>query len=181
MVNLKKELESNKVLLLIVSGLEYNDRIVKVMKVLSGKSVAYVTLNKTNDSLKELFKKKKVDITNLVFVDAISKTFKKAPEQAESVFYCSSPGSLTELSLIITKFLKHDFDYIIFDSLTNLAPYQKRDIIIKFLSSLANKIKSSKTKAIFYALDVKDGKELIQQASVYMDNVINAEEINNSA
>ena len=173
MADFKNKLQSNKILLLVIPSLEYNDKILQVMKELSGKSIAYVTLNKTCESLRELFQKNSIPTDKVVFVDAVSKTFKKTPDQSEGVFYCSSPGSLTELSLIITKFLKHGFNYLIFDSVNNLAPYQKKEIISKFISSLTNKIRSSKTNAIFYVSGTEnDSKDIIQQVGVYADSVV---------
>ena len=76
-LDIVKELAGNKTVLLLMPSLEYNDVIVKIAEELSGKSVCYVTLNKTYDSLKELFNKKKVDMSNIVFVDAISNCISK--------------------------------------------------------------------------------------------------------
>lgn len=167
-----KELDKNQTILYIMPSKKYNSEMIKVIKGMKNKNVAYITLNKTSDSLKELFKKKKVKIENLVFVDAISKTIKKTSNQGDQVYYCSSPGALTELSLIITKFLRHNFDYIIFDSLTNLLIYQKKSPVAKFLSSIINKIKETDTKAVFYALDMDEQEQLIKQAQMFVDKVV---------
>ena len=58
MVDIKKEFSLNQTILLLMSSEDYNKEIVDVVKKIDGKSVAYVTLNKTRDSLVELFKKK---------------------------------------------------------------------------------------------------------------------------
>ena len=55
-----KELNKNQTLLVVVSGKKYNDLVAKNAKLLGKKSVIYVTLNKTCESLTEQFKKKKV-------------------------------------------------------------------------------------------------------------------------
>ena len=173
MVNLKKELEDNQVILLLMPGKEYNEDIVKKLKYFSSSSsVFYVTLNKTYSALSELCKKHKVKSDNVVFVDTISKTIKKTPDQSKQVYYVSSPGALTEISLVVSKFLKHEFDYMIFDSLTNLAIYTKRAPVGKFLSSLIHKIKGTKTKAVFYAISSGENDELIKQAEMFVDKVI---------
>jgi len=173
MVDVKKELASNQTVLLLMPSVEYNDVAVEVMKKIGKGNVCYVTLNKTYAGLRETFKKKKVDIDNVIFIDAISKSLKKAPDQGEQVYYVSNPGALTELSLTISKFLRHDFDYLVFDSLTNLLIYQKKAPCAKFISGLINKIKSGKTKAVFYALDIKEQGELIEQAGGFVDKVVN--------
>ena len=171
-MNIKKELSSNQTVLLIIDSFGYNNEIVKTIKQLSGQKVCYVTLNKTHDSLKEIFKKNKTDLKNVVFIDAISKTIKNVPNQSDSTYFCSSPGALTEISLVISKFLNHSFEYLIFDSLTNLLIYQKKAPVAKFVSELVNKIKASKTKAVFYALSVKEQNELIKETGMFVDSVL---------
>ena len=115
-MDIAKELSSNQTVLLLMPSMEYNDIIVDTIKKLSKKSVCYVTLNKTFDSLKELFKKKKVNVDNITFIDTISMRIKEAPDQTKNCYFVSSPEALTELSLTILKFVKHNFEYLIFVS-----------------------------------------------------------------
>lgn len=170
-MDIKKELASNQTILLLMPGTEYNEIIIDVLKKLSG-NICYVTLNKTTDSLRELFKKKKIKTDNIVFIDAISKTIKNVPDQGEGVYYVSSPGAMTELSLTIEKFIRHKFDYMIFDSLTNLLIYESKAPVSKFVSNLVNKIKQGDTKAVFYALSVKDQETLIKESGMFVDKVV---------
>lgn len=171
-MDIKSELDANQTILLLMPDIEYNDVIVNVVNQLSAKRVIYVTLNKTHDSLKELFQKNKINVKNLVFIDGVSKTIKKTPDTGEGVYFCSSPGALTEISLAVNKFLKYNFDYLIFDSLTSLLVYQKKAPVSKFVSSLVNKIKKGQTKTIFYALNVKEQDTLIKESSMFVDKVI---------
>jgi KaiC/GvpD/RAD55 family RecA-like ATPase len=170
-----KELDQNHTCLGLVPSIEYNNIIVNMAWQLSKKSVCYVTLNKTYDSLKELFEKKGVNMKNMVFIDAISKTIKKIDDNEDNCYYVSSPSALTEISLAISKFLKHDFDYLIFDSLTNLTVYEKNAPVAKFLSSLINKINETKTRAIFYTINMGEQSELIKEVSMFVDNTLNLE------
>lgn len=171
-MDIKNELSQNQVVLLLMPGIEYNNVIGDIAKQLSGKNICYVTLNKTYDALKEFFSKKKVDTGKIMFIDAISKTIKKVPDQTAGCYFVSSPGALTEISISIDRFLKHGFDYLIFDSLTNLLIYQKRAPVAMFVSSIINKIRGSKTKAVFYALSVKEQEELITESGMFVDKVI---------
>ena len=172
-MNIEKEFSGNQTLLLLVSSENYNKMMIDVVKKLSKKhSVAYVTLNKTYDSLNETFKKKGISLDNIVFIDAISKTFKKTPGQTKACYFCLSPGTLTEISLVISKFMKHNFDYIVFDSLNNMLIYQKKAPVSKFVSSLVNKIKISNSKAVFYALSEKSNDPLIKQSGMFVDKVV---------
>lgn len=171
-VSVQKELKDKQTLLLLVPTVEYNHIIVDVAKELAGKKVCYVTLNKTHQSLEEIFKESKVNVKNIIFIDGISKTLKKTPDQTERCFYVSSPGSLTELSITIRKLLAQNFDYLIFDSITTLSIYEKNDVIAKFISSLVNKVKETKTRAVFYAVGKKDGDMVVKESSMFVDNVI---------
>jgi len=171
MVDIKKELGSSQTVMLVMPGTEYNETVVDTMKQLSG-NICYVTANKTFDSLKELFVKNKVDVANVVFIDAISKSLKKVPDQGEGVYYVSSPGALTELALVVDKFLKHEFDYLVFDSVTNLVTYQKVDMCAKFLTSLVEKTKKTKTKAVFYAIGSVKKDPIIDKVAMYVDKVV---------
>ena len=178
-MDIKSELSSNQIVLLVMSGAEYNNVIVDVIKQLSG-NICYVTANKTFDALKEIFEKKKINTEKIVFIDSISKTIKKVPNQSDGVYYVASPGALTELSLVIEKFLKHEFDYIIFDSITNLGIYQKPKMCSKFITDLVNKIKKSKIKSIFYALDIRESAEIINHTGAMVDKVVKITDVKKS-
>lgn len=171
-MDIVKELGENQTALLLVPGVEYNDVIVEMAKKLSKKTVCYVTLNKTYTALKKLFEHHGVEMENLVFIDAISSTIKTTPEETEGCYFVSSPAAMTELSLAITKFLKHNFEYLVFDSLTNLLVYSEKTPVAQFVSTLVNKIQESKTKAVFYALNTDKHKELIEECSMFVDDTV---------
>ena len=54
-----KELEENQIVLILMPGIEYNEISTDIAKQLSGKSVGYITLNKTFPAIRESFKKKR--------------------------------------------------------------------------------------------------------------------------
>lgn len=170
-MDITKELSKNQTILLLMPNEKYNQVMLDVAKQLSKKNVCYVTLNKTYASLTELFKKK-TNLDNIVFIDTISKTFKETPDQTKNVYFASSPGALTEISLTVSKFLKHEFDYIIFDSITTLMIYQKKAMITRFITGLANKIRASNTKAVFYALKIPEQESTIKEISMSVDKVV---------
>lgn len=174
-MDVKKELKESHDALVLIPSMSYNEVISDVLKQLSRKKICYVTLNKTADSLKEIFKSKGINTKYAFFVDAISQTIKKMPNETYDCLFVSSPGSLTELSIAIDHLLKHGFDYLIFDSLTNLLIYSKKAPVAKFVSSLINKIKATETKAIFYALKMDQHQEMIQETSMFVDKVIDLE------
>lgn len=175
-IDLAGELLQNQTTLMIIPSEKYNELISKVPKQLSGKKICYITLNKTYNALKETLEKEDDEILkNIVFIDAITKSIGKA-ENTDDCYFVSSPQALTELSVVIYEFLKYKFDYIIFDSLTTLLIYQKsEEPVIKFISNIANKIKTSGSKGIFYVLKTDEHKLMIQEASMIIDNTMDFE------
>jgi KaiC/GvpD/RAD55 family RecA-like ATPase len=171
-MDLVKELNKNQVVLLVVPPEKYNRIVVDTTKKLSKSNVVYVTLNKTFNSLRESFKKSKVNMSRVLFLDAISKTITEVPNQVDNCYYVSSPGSLTEMSLVIDKFLHHNFDYLIFDSLTNLTVYEKKNPVVRFVSSVINKVHEGKTRVVFLAVKSSENEALIQEVSPFVDKVI---------
>lgn len=172
-MDITKELQENQTILVVVGNADYNSTIAQMAKQLSKKSLCYVTLNKTYQSLTELFKKKGVNLANTVFIDGITKTVRDA-KNTEACYFTSSPGALTELSLAITKIADHRFNHIIFDSITNLLIYQKEAMVIRFISSIIAKTKARKeTKLVLLALKTKENQQMIQQTGMFVDQVIN--------
>jgi KaiC/GvpD/RAD55 family RecA-like ATPase len=175
-VQIGEELDMNQIILLLMPSAEYSEVTVDTIKQLSNKRVCYVTLNKTHDSLKEQFKKQGADVKNIFFIDCISKTFKSTTAKEEDTTFVSSPGALTELSIAISNKLKEGFDYLIFDSLTNLLIYEKKAPVAKFVSGIVNKVKASNTKAVLYALKVKEQSAVIEEAGIFVDKIIDLSE-----
>ncbi len=175
-MDISKELKDNQTVLTLVKSVSYNHIIADVAKKLSKKKLCYVTLNKTSESLQELFYKKKANMENIKFIDCISKTLRTVKD-TKSTTYLSSPGALTEIALTISKHLQEEFDYLIFDSLTNLLVYEKKAPVAKFVSSIVGKIKLNNTRAVFFALDTKEQSALIEQSSMYVDKVIKIKQL----
>lgn len=176
-VDLLKEIGEEKVVLLLIPSLKYTDVTMDLPSHMKGSSICYVTINKTAEALMESLKKKKVPTKNIFFVDTISKTIKQSPKQMPNVLYVSNPGALTEISIVVQKLLSHDFDFIIFDSLTNLLIYEKQAPVSKFVSSLVNKIKTTRTRAFFYALSSQKKERIIEETGLFVDKVVDLEEI----
>lgn len=171
-MNIKSELESNQIILLLMPSAGYSKSAIQILRRLSKDSVCYVTLSKTHEALKEVFRKNKINTKNIVFIDCISKTIKKTPSQTEGCYFIESPAALTELSICITKLLEHNFSYIIFDSLNNFLIYEKKVPVARFVSVIVNKIRETKTKALFYTLSITDQEELIKESGMFVDKVI---------
>lgn len=171
-MEIEKEFFQNQKVILVVSGGDYYNEMLKNLKQLSGKSICYVTLNKTYNALREDFEKNNIDTKNMIIVDAISKTVKPTQKVKKNCFFVSSPGALTELAIAIKKFLDRGFEYLIFDSLNNLLVYRDVPIVKRWIFSIIGNIKKSNTRAIFYTLNLEEQRGLIEETGQLVDKVI---------
>lgn len=172
-MDLVNDLSQHRSTLLLIPSIKYNDIITLIPKQLSEKKICYVTLNKTRNSLKDLFRNENINLKNIVFIDAITKSISNA-ENTDDCYFVTSPQALTELSIVINEFLQQKFDYMIFDSLTTLLVYQRaEEPVIKFISNIVNKIKThGDCKVIFYVLNIEKHKLLIEESSMVVDEII---------
>ncbi len=174
-IDIIKEFNGSRTILLTVSSLNYNTFVpVIARQVAKDNKICYVTLNKTAKSLKERFRKEKVNLKNIVFVDCISKTIIDV-KNTRGITYVDTPNSLTEIGLQISDALNSGFNFIIFDSVTTLLVYQKTMNIGKFIANISNKVSIKNGRALFYVLSLAEQKAMIQEISVAMDKVVSLE------
>jgi len=175
-MDLKNKLKKKDVLLVKIEGNNYSKAVLQATKELSEKKVCYVTMNKTHSSLEETFSDKGLNMKHFFFIDAISGSIKEVKQNKKRAYFISSPSSLTELSLAISKFLERGFDYMIFDSVNNLLTYHNINTAERFLNRITNESKENGTKTILFALKIKEQEELINKVSTFVDETINLEE-----
>ena len=175
-MEIEKILLPKQTLLLVMSREKYNEDILDSLKSLSGKSVCYVTLNKTYKALREMFEENNIDMQNMIIIDAISKTIKPCQEIEKNCYFVNSPGALTELAIAIDKFLKYGFEYIIFDSLNSLLVYREMSSVSRWISCLVGKIRESGTRAIFYSVNLNGQDDMIKEVSALADKVVDLSE-----
>ncbi len=177
--NVKKKAKDNEKMLdrisekqttlLFVPGVEYSETIIDMIRHLNQKKLCYVTINKTQESLKDLFKRHKISTDNIFFIDAISESIKKIPSQTADCYFIKSPKEFKEMLKAVSKFLSLGVDYIIFDSLSNLLVYEKNYSIKKLIFPMIKQIRKYETKAIFL-VSVKEQEGLIRDCAELMDH-----------
>lgn len=164
-------------LLFMVDSLENNSLAIYVAKQLENKKICYVTLHKTADAVKELLEKKKIDTSNIVFVDGITKVIGLPANDNVKMHFVNSPGDLMGLNLIIFNLFNKGYDYLIFDSLTDLMPYSQLPKIKEFISNLINNAKRKNTKVLFYTQNSQNISSFIAEIEPLINGVINADVI----
>lgn len=150
-IEIKKELDNNQAAILLVPNIEYDDVIVDMARQLSGKKICYVTLNKTYSAIKELLELNHVDVKNIIFIDGITKNVKNIAD-IDDCHFVDSPVKVTELSKNLSTLLKQDFDYLVFDSITNLFTYQAKSSVEYFVQTLVSMLEERNCRGVFFAL-----------------------------
>jgi KaiC/GvpD/RAD55 family RecA-like ATPase len=169
--NVKKEIEENDILVLVIPDDDYADSVVKIAGILSDscKRVCYVSLNKPRESIVNKLKDAKVDHSKFFFIDAAGKGI-----DGKDVVYVSSPKALTELSIAINKaFSGSGIDSGLFDSLSTLLVYEESSAVIRFAHSIISAFRSRGAKVVFTCLKGDTKSELIKDLSMFVDSIEN--------
>ena len=172
-MDLKQELTSNKVVLLTLENVNYKTGVLELLKSFSGDKVIYVVLNKSYAPVDRDFNKNGIDTQNFYYVNMARGEGKK--EQSPKAYQLDSTSALTELSIVIDRLLKEGYNYLLFDSITNLLVYNNADKTKKFMIDLTNKIKNSPSSGAYYALDSQVTKDLIKNLGQFVDKTIKIE------
>jgi hypothetical protein len=150
-LEIKKELDNNQAAILLVPNIEYDDVIVDMARQLAGKKICYVTLNKTYSALKELLKFNNVDMNNITFIDGITRNVKN-PADMDDCCFMDSQITVADLSKNLAAVLRQDFDYLVFDSITDLFTYQRKSSVEYFIQTLVTILEERNCRGVFFAL-----------------------------
>lgn len=173
-IDVRKEIEENKIIVLILPESAYSEKMIELLKDISkvGMNTVYVTSNKPYSTLLGIFGENKIQKDLFFIIDTITGAVEKIKEE-ENCIYISHPSALTELCIEIVNVLtKKKFKNLIFDSLNTLLIYNKEDEIIKFMHTLIGKIKKLECTAIFPCLEGDMKTNLGRNLGVFADKII---------
>jgi len=135
----------------------------------------YVSLNKPHTVLKDKLKNEDINLKNLFFIDGVSKSVSNQ-ESNEDCAFLTSPDSLTELSLEITKSVnKGNTKFVFIDSVSTLLIYSALNKVEKFVHYITNKLRVYKIKGIIISLDEENSKKLEPYMSMFCNECIRIE------
>jgi len=155
---------------LVVVGSERHEAAVEgIACEMSEKRTCYVTLSKTRKALLDELSEKGAKVGNITFIDAISKTIMKSPEQGADALYAASPGALTEISMMVSKCMGKEFDYLLFDSVSRVFIYQKGAPVARFLSNIISQARQRGTRAAFVCIDLPEHAEFIKECAMLVE------------
>jgi len=172
-MNLIKEIQEEQILLVLIPKSEYTKAVYAIMADLEkiGNKICYIGLNKPYNALLKDFQKYKINVEKFFFIDALTKSSKKA-SSIKNCLFVSSPYAFTELAISYLKAIKEKCDSMALDSISTLSIYGKGNSAIKLSHDLLTKSRSSNIKTILLALQEDKDLELIKQLYLFVDKIV---------
>ncbi|MBR9701659.1 hypothetical protein GOV13_01930 [Candidatus Pacearchaeota archaeon] len=169
-MNIRKELLKNNVILLSFSDADYKKGSMGILKNFSGQKAIYVSLAVSFPSIDTKLKKNGINTEKMHFIDVASGKVKD--QKGARCYHLSSASALTELSIVIGDLLKEGYTYLVFDSVTNLMIYNNPSRTKKFVIDIVKKMRSAKTKGIYFALRSNVTENIIKAVGAFVDKSI---------
>ncbi|HIJ10688.1 TPA: hypothetical protein HA278_01395 [Candidatus Woesearchaeota archaeon] len=162
------------VALAVVDSAKYHATNTNIIKELTSNGIpgVYVTLNKPFETLKNSLSKKGVDLSNIIFIDAVTKTVGGKVTKKKECLFIGSPDNLSDISVSMDQAIMAiptKDKFLFFDSLSTLLLYNNVNVVAKFIHFLSGKMRVWKVKGIIISLRKKKDKELIDELTEYCD------------
>ena len=177
--NLKElHLKDNYVALAIVDAEKYQQTNSRIIKGLIKKSLpgVYVSLNRPYEDIKSYFEKQKINLRNVIFIDAVTKTAGGKIKKTEDCLFIGSPKDLSDISIAMDQAIMAipaEDKFLFFDSLSTLLLYNDVKVVAKFIHFLSGKMRVWKVKGIIISLRRKQDQELILELKTFCDLTLN--------
>jgi KaiC/GvpD/RAD55 family RecA-like ATPase len=152
-----------------------NLRIIQEL-VKAGTPGVYVTLNRPYANVKAMFEEQKIDTSNVIFIDAVTKTVGGTVEKRDDCLYIGGPKGLSDISLAMDQAIMaipKNEKFLFFDSLSTLLMYHDIPVVAKFVHFISGKMRVWKVKGIIISLRRDKDKELIDELQSFCDLTLN--------
>jgi len=177
MVVLSKALNGYSTVLIIGTADNLIKNSIDVVKELlkTHDSGVMITVNQPYTAINKIFKKNKVNVDKLFFVDCITKTAVQKSEKEEGVLFISSPSALTEIGMGMTEALeslKGKKKFVFIDSLGTFLIYNSSGSISKFSHFLITKMSIMGVDGIFMSVEKEMDEKLISELQSFCEKTI---------
>ncbi|MEA2033945.1 MAG: hypothetical protein U9N40_00400 [Euryarchaeota archaeon] len=154
---------------------ETNYTLVKQLSDLQMRTIV-ITVNQPSPTLKTIYRKKGIDISRVLFIDAITKyALGGLPTDIDNAIFIGSPGNLTEIGIGITEMLKENPDEktcVIIDSVNTMLVYLPDASVLKFIHFLSSKLRLMDSIGVFLAVEAGIDSVLMTQLTTFADEVL---------
>lgn len=177
---LKKEFETlpeNFIVGLIIKSGDYEEINLKILEYFvnqKGEKGSYITVNRPYENVIKVLKNRNINISNLYFIDCITKKLGGKPLFARNAVFIDSPENLTELSLRLheSTVKANSRKFVFVDSLSTLSIYNNPEVMLKFIHYLTGKMRLWNLNGIIISLHGEADKKLIAELSQFVDKMI---------
>lgn len=136
--------------------------------------IIYLSVNKPYSAVIDLMQKNKILTTNLLVIDGITPVG-FGMKKIDNCIFLGSPRALTTISLVINSAfekINQKNTLLFLDSLNTLCLYNHNEGVLRFMHSLANKIKDYGASGIILTLEKGTDEKVISQVSQFCDRVV---------
>jgi len=138
--------------------------------------IIVITVNQPSPTLKTIYRKNEIDISRVIFIDAITKyALGGLPKDIDNAIFISSPSNLTEIGIGITEMLKENPDEktcVIIDSVNTMLVYLPGSSVLKFIHFLSSKLRLMDSIGVFLAVEEGLDPVLLTQLTTFVDEVL---------
>jgi hypothetical protein len=165
-----------KTILYILNPEKYFEGIVRIFKAGMGEAhIIYVTTNKPNSHIVNLFRLEGLNSDRIFFVDCISKEIMpEISEEPENCLFVEGPQDITGISLAIHNGIEHlpGEKLLFLDSLSTLLLYNDANVVGRFSNFIINKLRVKGVSGVILALESDVGKDVLKNVESFVDEVI---------
>jgi len=167
--------------LFVANSEKYRDTTLSLVRNLCnerGMYCIYVSANRPKSNLELVLRAGSIRTDLFFFVDCVSKLVANGADGSSDTnnhIYVSTPGNLTDISIAISKGMRHLNGREIFvfvDSLSTLEVYNSATALARFVHFLVTKMRTHGVGGIFLILDGEQDKRLLATLSHYCDRVV---------
>jgi len=156
---------ASKLIITTVENLQ--PRINGIVSSLAGKPGVYVSLNKTQKSVEEIFKAGKIDTKKMFFIDCVTS------DQTKDYVLHIRPTDLDRLSYAINSFFKEikGDKFLIIDALSTLLIYNNENKVAAFVKEVTEYASANNITVIALSPETK-GEELLDKIFNFFNEVV---------
>ncbi|EHQ37054.1 hypothetical protein [Methanoplanus limicola] len=140
----------------------------------AGNRSIVITMNNPSPLLKDLYRSEGIDISNVYFIDAITKyALGSLPGDIDNSVFVTSPSNLTDIGISVTEMLKENSGektIVLLDSVNTMLIYMPTPTLTKFMHFMSSKLRLMKCTGFY--LSVKEGLDpvLLMQLKTFSDS-----------
>lgn len=171
-MNLKKEIEDNLILLILVPKDNYKEHLLNTASTMSKifDKTMFLLVSKPYSTIKKEMEDNKIDIKKFYFIDTLTSTVKE-PAKESICSFVSSPSDLTDIGVNFSQKCTICSAALI-DSISTMLIYNDPNNVTKFVHTLITKARTLNKNLVIIALKEDNDSELVKELHVFCNKVV---------